>query len=66
MHQQRGANPAREANPARGANPARDQTGFGADVAHVCAVEAVGELDHGVVVNVARLGNGLRVDLENL
>jgi hypothetical protein len=37
-----------------------------ADVAQVCAVEALGQLDDGLVVDVARLGELGRVDLQDL
>ena len=43
-----------------------EQPGLRADVAHVGAVEAVGELDDGLPVDVAALGDGLRMDLEDL
>lgn len=42
------------------------RTGLCANVAQVRAVEALGELDDRLVVNLARLGNGRCVNLENL
>jgi hypothetical protein len=45
---------------------APQRTGLCADIAQVRAVEALGQLDDGLVVNLARLCNGRCVNLENL
>ena len=46
--------------------PDGEQPGLGTDIAHIGTVQPIGELDDGLPVDVAALGNGGGMDLEDL